>query len=220
MLFLAACALVGAEYRFHLTRKRNRYSLLPKSTAIQSELDTHFQESYHDITLIGIHFEKSISDHRGSYEDALKRGLRIKIYCVSPESAKLSDLSRTIGISAEELKQECLTFRTQVLSLLDFARSHSVRGSIEYFCREQPYSYRAYVFDAQHSTGKLIFVPLIDGVRASAAPAIKLCTLGKYSTAIMESVKLSEVNSGNPCLSSKMGMKNKPSAATAHTHSS
>ena len=165
--------------------------VLEKSSMIQDKLPEWLNDTTKSVLMCGIHFQKSLSDHRCNYHDAIRRGVRFTFAVLDPKSRGIQDAALFCGIDPLELKQECVSGLTMLKNLRHESRNlmgDSTDEAIEIILLRQRANARYYIFDREQSDGIVAFTPYTD-IRPSHSPTYVYGAMNNAAVQYIQSCK-------------------------------
>ena len=136
----------------------------------ERRLPALLERSTEAVWFIGTTFYITIGQYRALVLRKLAQGLPIHFLILRPDGAAMSTMAQLLGVTAEELRLDCLSgIRVLQRTLADAERQgqgHLLRVRL----LDQPFQTRLYVFDPDSAEGATFFVPQFGGTNSQTVP--------------------------------------------------
>jgi hypothetical protein len=160
------------DFERKASKRGDLIEILDQSNKVQNNLPTWLNGSSKSAILCGVHFQKSLSDHRALYHDAIKRGVTFTFAILDPDSPDVESTAKSFDMDVEELRLECVSG----LQMLKNLKSESVKlttdsntASVEFVLLKSRANARYYIFDDEQADGIIAYTPYMDG-RSTVSP--------------------------------------------------
>jgi hypothetical protein len=160
-----------ANFEKRAKQRNELIEIIDESGRVQARLPEWLKQTGKTAILCGTHFQKSLSDHRGIYQDAISRGVKFTFGILDPESPDIAAVAESFAMDAEELRLECRSGLRMLMNLRNEAKDliGSKTECIEIFVMKSKASARYYVFDENQADGIVACTFYVD-IRSSVTP--------------------------------------------------
>lgn len=179
------------DFEKKAARRNVLIEVLEKSTMVQERLPGWLGQLSKSATMCGLHFQKSLSDHRPIYQAAIRRGVKFAFAVLDPKSKDLQAAATLIGMDTQELKQECISGLTMLKNLRKETNGlpHGDQAEhVDIVLLKKRANARYYIFDEGQADGVIAFTPYTD-LRPSQAPTYVYGTSNDAAVQYVESCK-------------------------------
>ncbi|MFD0893830.1 toll/interleukin-1 receptor domain-containing protein [Luteolibacter ambystomatis] len=152
------------NFEKRVQRRAELFEIIDKSKDILDRLPSWLSSCSYEGVLCGFHFQKSLSDHREFYKEAVMRGARLKIAYCDPDLPDLRGTAESFRMEYEELRLEVLSGEQILINLCREIKKlkPSKAGSITPIKLSRVPNARYYLFDREAPDGFVACTPYID----------------------------------------------------------
>lgn len=180
------------DFEQRASKRKDLIEILDKSSQVLEKLPIWLNQASKSAILCGIHFQKSLSDHRTFYHEAAERGVCFTFAVLDPESDDVDRSARSFNMESEELKQECISGLIMIKNLkveVGKILNNPNHNQIECVILKERANARYYIFDEDQADGLVAYTPYMD-MRSSLTPTYVYGSSNPAAKQYIEACKL------------------------------